>query len=133
MESSHLHGAIILESFKESLQKIQPSCFPRYQGSIIFGCGGIHRKRALDGETVQLARVPRFQFSSEKALPEERLHDDSLTERVAMDVGVASTCTSGDLTMEAVIAVVDTKRQALSGHVFLLTQFDFHVPIGPFF
>ena len=34
--------------------------------------------------------------------------------------------------MESVIAVVDTKRQALSGHVFLLTQFDFHVPIGPF-
>ena len=49
-----------------------------------------------------------------------------------MDVGVASTSTSGDLTMEAVIDVVNTKRQALSSHVFLLTQFDFHVPIDPF-
>ena len=49
-----------------------------------------------------------------------------------MDVGVASTSSSEDITMEAANAVVDTKRQSLSGHVFVLTQFDFHVPIGPF-
>ena len=35
--------------------------------------------------------------------------------------------------MDAVNAVMDTKRQAFSGRVFFLTQFDFHVPIGFFY